>query len=772
MRTHEQEQEGAGSSLLPPQRPVEATSRQASRGLVTRTSLTMSTQASEGADSTTKEQREASRWAKSEAYFFNQGANIAFLGLLMAANTCMAVWGAWEFTEPHWTTQSDVLRVTLPIARAAGRLVTWNSALILVSGCKYLWSLVRLTPIQLGFPVDKVMPYYHRIIAVTIILMGCVVHSIPQIVNYATEEIAINDGGPIWTWGDGFATRQLLITGSILFVVFIAFYVTTLERVRHTTLGFRLFWMTHIVGIIMALPLLLIHGTIRGEPITLYFMAFPICLYGVDCVLRRYVFATLDANVVHLSTHDDDGEQVVKMVIQNKNFRYGPGQYAELKIPQISRYEWHPFTIASAPNENGHIVFYIKSVGKWTSALFDMVASHKSETEPAIQKIGLRGPYGAPAQNYLAYRHIVAIGSGIGVTPLLSVWNHLVSAGSSLVSDPDATQYRASTKYHERLPDDLDEKRLVEDANIKHLDVVSFADQSLTSARARAAYYASVLESMTVNICLFLFFLYMEVAVFAVWIFNHDVESATMEAVASGIALFMFGSKILLSLIAYGGRYLFSFVCFLESGIVIVDIVTLVASIGSARSPTHKEAIVYFVSFAFFLLLHGVRIFYVFYATARPPNNSEIEETQQGGTSLDSITGIWVSRHYSGMSYAAPDLVDTVRDVSPAFSLKLYATRDKPSGVEQANPFVDCGPNHSLQAGRPEWESILVNAIERAHSTNSEGESVGIFFCGSPAIASTLQRIARRVTAEHQYATRKEHSTGCSCRLLVHKENF
>jgi NAD(P)H-flavin reductase len=41
--------------------------------------------------------------------------------------------------------------------------------------------------------------------------------------------------------------------------------------------------------------------------------------------------------------------------------------------------------------------------------------------------LSIRGPFGAPAQNYAAYQHIVVIGSGMGVTPLLPMWKYIVN---------------------------------------------------------------------------------------------------------------------------------------------------------------------------------------------------------------------------------------------------------------------------------------------------------------------------------------------------------
>ena len=127
---------------------------------------------------TSRAEKEELAWAKSEAYFFNHGANIAVFAFLVSFNVAMATWGASEFTEPNRTIENDLLRITLPIARASGRLVTWNSALLLLSACKYFWTLLRRSPVALGFPINNVMPYYHRILALTIIVMGCISKSV------------------------------------------------------------------------------------------------------------------------------------------------------------------------------------------------------------------------------------------------------------------------------------------------------------------------------------------------------------------------------------------------------------------------------------------------------------------------------------------------------------------------------------------------------------------------------------------------------------------
>lgn len=46
--------------------------------------------------------------------------------------------------------------------------------------------------------------------------------------------------------------------------------------------------------------------------------------------------------------------QVVKLLIRRpKNFDFQPGEYVYLNMPSLARYEWHPFTISSAPEFEG-----------------------------------------------------------------------------------------------------------------------------------------------------------------------------------------------------------------------------------------------------------------------------------------------------------------------------------------------------------------------------------------------------------------------------------
>lgn len=53
-----------------------------------------------------------------------------------------------------------------------------------------------------------------------------------------------------------------------------------------------------------------------------------------------------------------------------KGYHWRSGQYAFINIPSISKFQWHPFSIASS--QNGRFLnFMIKRAGDWTGELID-----------------------------------------------------------------------------------------------------------------------------------------------------------------------------------------------------------------------------------------------------------------------------------------------------------------------------------------------------------------------------------------------------------------
>ena len=124
-------------------------------------------------------------------------------------------------------------------------------------------------------------------------------------------------------------------------------------------------------------------------------------------------------------------------ITKPEGFRYKSGMYLFLQCPEISSFEWHPFSITSAPDDP-FLSVHIRTLGDWTAEL-KKIFSDACGGRPRLQtvnpyglsgeltlaarfpKLYIDGPYGAPAQEYLKYDVLLLVGLGIGATPFISI---------------------------------------------------------------------------------------------------------------------------------------------------------------------------------------------------------------------------------------------------------------------------------------------------------------------------------------------------------------
>jgi hypothetical protein len=258
-------------------------------------------------------------------------------------------------------------------------------------------------------PFDKAMPAFHSLIG-HMLVASAVVHVAGHSVNYGARNFAkaIPRRG---FHGYG----QLLITGIALTLVLAAMRTTVMPRIRRRK--FELFYYTHVAGFVLYYAFIIMHGAHRGELSTWKYVALPLLVYFAD---RGSRFAK--ENVARLevtqSTASVQGDVVCLRL--PRTFHYVAGQYADIKVPQVSTVEWHPFTIASSPHESD-MLFFIKKNGDWTEKLHAMFSNPGIDSDEALCQVHVRGPFGAPAQHTGQYEHVVLIGGGVGATPFCSI---------------------------------------------------------------------------------------------------------------------------------------------------------------------------------------------------------------------------------------------------------------------------------------------------------------------------------------------------------------
>ena len=116
-------------------------------------------------------------------------------------------------------------------------------------------------------------------------------------------------------------------------------------------------------------------------------------------------------------------------------YSHDSGQYLFLCCPKLSRWEFHPFTISSAPHME-YLELHIRDAGDWTGTLCEVLKEWKAKQEEeiveildeeqlfekqfedmsnfSIDDVLIDGPLGAPSQEFTSYEHLLLIGAGIG----------------------------------------------------------------------------------------------------------------------------------------------------------------------------------------------------------------------------------------------------------------------------------------------------------------------------------------------------------------------
>ena len=165
-----------------------------------------------------------------------------------------------------------------------------------------------------------------------------------------------------------------------------------------------------------------------------YFTGGGLLLYLYDKCLRliqssQYIEA--ESLTYKRSTH------TTRIVVSKSQFGrpYQAGQYCWVNVPAISHFEWHPFTISSAPNMD-QIEFTISSMGSntWTGKLGAFALDNSEPTQ-----IQIDGPFGRAA-TYHDHEVLILVAGGIGVTPMISMLNQVAHNMTTNVQESKIAQ--------------------------------------------------------------------------------------------------------------------------------------------------------------------------------------------------------------------------------------------------------------------------------------------------------------------------------------------
>lgn len=212
-------------------------------------------------------------------------------------------------------------------------------------------------------------------------------------------------------------------TGIVALALFWLISLFSMPFIRSKS--YEIFQLGHLLMFPM-IGMLCAHGTamLLQHPMLGYWLAFPTLLVLFERSWRFLRgFMKVPARVKVLDT---DAVLLTCKHPSGKDWKYSAGQYILLQVPEISFFQWHPFTVSYCRDDVLHV--HIKFEGDWTKAL-------KNLPEDRDIRVGIDGPFGAPAQRFYDYTHSIIIGGGIGITPFSAILADLEDHFTGL-SDP------------------------------------------------------------------------------------------------------------------------------------------------------------------------------------------------------------------------------------------------------------------------------------------------------------------------------------------------
>lgn len=187
-----------------------------------------------------------------------------------------------------------------------------------------------------------------------------------------------------------------------------------LEPVRRRY--FELFYYSHLLAAYIIIPVTLWHAAAGWE-----YMLPGLTVWFFDRLVRAVRSSETVRVLSAIAVQEGEtGVVEIKFVTTSKTLMaLSPGQYVFVNVPEISLFEWHPFTISTCACEaTPYLSLHIKGMGagSWTQRLNDLVKKHGSSFTLAVD-----GPHGTPIHEDL-YTDLFLIAGGIGITPCAAIF--------------------------------------------------------------------------------------------------------------------------------------------------------------------------------------------------------------------------------------------------------------------------------------------------------------------------------------------------------------
>ncbi|CAH8361686.1 unnamed protein product [Eruca vesicaria subsp. sativa] len=418
----------------------------------------------------TTERNPLVRWSEKIKYFILDNWQRIWIIMLWLA-ICAGLF-TYKFIEYRNNEDAfGVMRYCVCIAKGGAETLKFNMALILLPVCRNTITWLRnKTKLGVVVPFDDNLNF-HKVIASGIVV-GVLLHAVSHLACDFPRLLAADEETyepMVQYFGEQpdsylhFLKEPEGWSGIVMVVLMIIAFTLATPWFRRNKLnlpnflkrltGFNAFWYSHHLFIIVY-ALLIYHGyelyLTRSfhKKTTWMYLVVPILLYGSERLIRAFRSSIKPVKIVKVAVYP--GNVLTIQVTKPQGFKYKSGQYMFVNCRAVSPFEWHPFSITSAPGDD-YVSVHIRTLGDWTRKLrtvFSEVCKPPTAGKSgllradggdsiAFPKILIDGPYGAPAQDYKKYDVVLLVGLGIGATPMISILKDIINNMKSRDRDGD-----------------------------------------------------------------------------------------------------------------------------------------------------------------------------------------------------------------------------------------------------------------------------------------------------------------------------------------------
>jgi len=156
-------------------------------------------------------------------------------------------------------------------------------------------------------------------------------------------------------------------------------------------------------------------------------LSVPLTLYCIDKMIQtRRAYRTVKVlTAVNLPYGNSNSAGITHLKLRCDGIHYNAGDYTFVQVPEISRIDWHPFSISSAPGQSGkdELTLHVMNMGKnqFTEKLNKLIP----RLADGSAEIRLDGGYGALSIDLDQYKVVICVAGGVGVTPMMAIWADL-----------------------------------------------------------------------------------------------------------------------------------------------------------------------------------------------------------------------------------------------------------------------------------------------------------------------------------------------------------